>query len=129
MSQAPGITSVERRSTPTAFWAWTGAGALVMAAAWFWFGLSVSEEASEQGKAEAAGTTMAGFAATVGGVPLVLAHIVGLVLLSVTGWRAWRGAGLVYAALAVAAASLVGFGIGQLFFGGNLFYTAPVFAP
>lgn len=129
MSQAPGVTSSERRSTPAAFWAWSGAGALVMTAAWFWFGLSISEEASEQGKAEAAGATMSGFAATVGGVPLVLAHIVGLVLLALIGWRAWRGAGLAYAALAVAAASLVGLGVGQLLFGGNLFYTAPVFVP
>lgn len=129
MSQAPGIMSAERRSTPAAFWAWAGACALVMATAWFWFGLSVSEEASEQGKAEAAGTTMAGFAATVGGVPLVLAHIVGLVLLSMIGWRTWRGAGLACAVLAVAAASLVGLGVGQLLFSGNLFYTAPVFVP
>ncbi|WP_193750717.1 hypothetical protein [Leucobacter chromiiresistens] len=91
--------------------------------------MSLVEEAHEQGKAEAAGRTMAGFAATVGGVPLVLAHVIGLVLLSRIGWRVWRGAGLAYAALAVAAASIVGIGVGQLLFGGNLFYTAPVFVP
>ncbi len=68
-------------------------------------------------------------AAVVGGVPLVVAHMLGLVVLSMSGWRTWRGAGHVYALLAVAAASLVGLGVGQLLFEGNLFYTAPVFVP
>ena len=129
MSQAASATRTMRRSTPAAFWAWAGAGVLAMIVAWFWFGLSIAEEASEQGKAEAAGTTMAGFAASVGGVLLALAHVIGLVVLSVTGWRAWRGKGLVYAVLAVAAASLVGLIVGQVLYGGNLFNTAPVFVP
>lgn len=111
------------------FWIWAGTGAVVLTITWGWFGLSIAEEASEQGKAEAAGTTMAGFAATIGGVPLVLAHVIGLVVLSRIGWRIWRGAGLAYAVLAVAAASLVGLGISQLLFAGNLFYTDAVFTP
>ncbi|RKQ94592.1 hypothetical protein U746_0341 [Mycolicibacterium mucogenicum 261Sha1.1M5] len=129
MNQVTLSTSQTRRGTQSAFWAFAGIGVLVLAVTWAWYGLAIHEEASEQGKAEAAGTTMAGFAAMVGGVPLVLAHLVGVVLLSVLGWRTWRAVGLAYTLLSVTAASLLGLGAAQFLFGGNLFYTDPVFIP
>lgn len=77
MDHAPATTNAARRIAPSAFWTWTGAGVLAMAVAWLWLGLSIVEEASEQGKAEAAGTSMAGFTATVGAGPLAFAHLLG----------------------------------------------------
>lgn len=129
MGQVSGGKSRRDHGLRAAFWAFAGVGVLALTVAWVWFGLALLEEATEQSKAEAAGTTMAGFAATFGGIPLALAHLTGIALLSVLGWLTWRGAGLAYAVLVVAAASLVGLGAAQLLFGGNLFYTAPVFVP
>lgn len=108
-------------------WPFAGIGVLVLAVAWAWYGLAIHEEASEQSKVEAAGTTMAGFAALFGGVPLVLANPVGVVLLSVLGWRTWRAAGLAYTVFSVTAASLLGLGAAQFLFGSNLFNTDPIF--
>lgn len=129
MDHAPAITNAERRIATTTFWTWTGAGVLAMAVAWLWFGISIVEEAFEQGKAEAAGTSMAGFAATVGGTPLTIAHLLGFVLLSRIAWRIWHGAGLAYALLGCVAARLAGLGVAQLLLGGQLFSAEPAYAP
>ncbi|WP_241489395.1 hypothetical protein [Leucobacter celer] len=100
-----------------------------MTIAWCWFGLAVYEEYSEQGKALAAGTTMDGFAAVFGGVPLVLAHVIGLVLLLILGWSGWRASGIVLGAVAVSVASLIGLGIAQILFEGRVFGVEELFVP
>ena len=79
------------------------------------------EAQSEQPKALAAGTTEAGFGEVVGGVPLVFAHVVGLVALMLLGWFGYRGRGLLMAAASLAVASLIGIGIAQLLWQGELF--------
>jgi len=91
------------------------------AAAWTWYGLAQFEAQSEQGKALAAGTTMAGTGEIMGGVPLVLAHIVGLVTLVVLGWKAQRGRGIALAIVAVAVTSVVGIVIAEMLWEGQLF--------
>lgn len=96
-------------------------GVPTAAVAWTWYGLAQFEAQSEQGKALAAGTTMAGTGEIMGGVPLVLAHLVGLVTLLVLGWKGERGRGIALAILAVVIASLVGIGIAQLLWEGQLF--------
>lgn len=111
------------------FWGWAGAGILVMSLAWSWLGLAVSEEYTEQGKALAAGTTMEGFAALVGGVPLVVAHVVGLAVLLLLGWRECRARGIVVGTAAVIGASLVGLGLAQILFEGQVFGVVEEFVP
>ena len=61
-------------------------GIIASVVAWSWYGFAQFEAQTEQGKAIAAGTTMAGFAEVVGGVPLIVAHLLGLAVLSVLGW-------------------------------------------
>ena len=45
-----------------AFWLIAGFGIVASAIAWAWYGMAQEEAQSEQGKAVAAGTSMAGFA-------------------------------------------------------------------
>ncbi|RGE22397.1 hypothetical protein [Leucobacter sp. wl10] len=108
-------------SARIAFWMLAGVGLIVMPIAWAWYGLTLYEEESEQGKALVAGTTMEGFAATFGLVPLVIAHAIGLGLLLYNGWRGWGGRGLAFGAAALVIASLAGLIFAQLLFGGDLF--------
>ena len=105
----------------TAFWTVAALGPLAAAVAWTWYGFAQYEAQSEQGKALSADTTMAGFAEVIGGVPLVLAHIIGLAVLMPLGWFAYRGRGLAAAVAAVVIASIVGIVIGQVLFAGELF--------
>ncbi|KAM9872695.1 hypothetical protein [Leucobacter aridicollis] len=105
----------------TRFWVYTGIGVLVMSVAWCWYGLAQLEAESEQGKAVTAETTMDGFALAFGGIPLIAAHIIGLAILLPLGWQRWRLPGLAYGLVAVAVASVIGIGAGQLLFGGELF--------
>ncbi|GAA5207177.1 hypothetical protein [Microbacterium kyungheense] len=116
-SPRPRTSSTSR----TAFWVVAALGPLSAAIAWFWYGFAQAEAQSEQGKALAAGTTMAGFAEVVGGIPLVLAHIVGVGLLVTLGWFGYRGRGIALALGAVLVASLIGVGVAQLTYGGELF--------
>lgn len=119
----------EPRGARLAFWAYAAIGVLAMSIAWCWFGLAVFEEASDRGKALAAGTSMDGFAATVGGIPLAVAHAIGLVLLLTLGWRVWRARGLALGLAGVVAASLIGLGVAQLIFEGRVFDAEQLFIP
>lgn len=103
------------------FWIVAALGPVAASTAWIWYGFAQEEAQSEQGKAISAGTTMAGFAEVLGGVPLVIAHLVGLIILAVLGRRALGWWGLLLALAAVVAASLVGVGAAQLLYGGELF--------
>ena len=103
------------------FW-WVAAfGLFASAFSWAWYGFAQLEAQPEQGKALAAGTTMAGFAEVVGGVPLVLAHVGGRVLLGGLGWGGYRGRGVVLAFVAVLIASGIGIGLAQWLYDGGLF--------
>ncbi|MBT2486443.1 hypothetical protein J7E28_17240 [Microbacterium sp. ISL-108] len=112
---------VRLRGTRTAFWVIAAFGIPAAAVAWNWYALAQFEAQSEQSKALSAQTTMAGFAEVWGGVPLVLAHIVGLVTLFVLGWKGYRGRGIALAMGAVVIASVIGIGITQLLWAGELF--------
>ena len=103
------------------FWTFFGLGFVAMILAWNGYALAQFEAQTEQPKALAANTTMAGFAELTGGVPLVLAHLVGAGLLLPFGWRAWRWKGLAIGAASVVAASIVGILSGQLLWEGELF--------
>jgi hypothetical protein len=92
-----------------------------MVVAWSWYGFAQFEAQTEQPKALAASSTMAGFAETVGGVPLVLAHLVGVILLLLLGWLSWRGKGVMFGLVVVVVTSLVGIGAAQLLWEGELF--------
>lgn len=83
--------------------------------------LAQEEAQNEQGKAVAAGTSMAGFAEVVGGLPLVLAHLIGLGALLIFGWRGYRRRGVVLAIAAVGVASLIEVLFAQLLWAGELF--------
>ncbi|QHF26017.1 hypothetical protein GTU73_08500 [Rathayibacter sp. VKM Ac-2804] len=92
---------------------------------WCWLGFAMAEAQSEQGKALAAGTTMAGFGEAVGGIPVAVAHVVGLIVLLVLAHRAYPGSALVFAGTAVIVASVIGLGGAQLLFGGAVFHFDP----
>ena len=98
-------------------------GVIVMSVAWCWFGFSFEEEMQEQPKALAAGTTMAGLGALLGGVPLVLAHVTGLIVLTIAARSAGRGLwfALIAASIGVTLASVIGIMPAQLLYSGELF--------
>lgn len=126
-AEAGGVTQQQEaattpsRDTRIAFWIVAGFGVLAAALVWTWYGLAMAEAESEQGKAIAAGTTMAGFGEIAGGVPLILAHVVGLVALMVLGWKGYRGRGIALAIAAVLISSVIGIGVAQLLWEGELF--------
>lgn len=113
-----------RRGSPgPTFWVLAAAGVIAMSAAWVWFGMAFEEEMSDQPKAVSAGTTMAGFGASVGIPPLVLAHVIGVVLLGLTAFPGSRRSGRVWvwALASVAVASIIGLLVAEGLFGGRLF--------
>lgn len=109
------------RGPRVSFWVVASLGVVASAIAWVWYGMAQEEAQSEQGKAVSAGTSMAGFAELVGGVPLVLAHLVGLGVLLILGWRSYRARGIILAVVAVAIASAIGILCAQLLWAGDLF--------
>ncbi|MFF2274115.1 hypothetical protein ACFVTX_17705 [Agromyces sp. NPDC058136] len=109
------------RSASTRFWVFAAWGILTATGAWLWYGLAQFESQSEQCKALAAGTTMAGFGELTGGIPLVLLHLLGLGALVPLGWRQDRWDGVMRAVIAVLVASVIGIGITQILLGGELF--------
>jgi len=100
-------------------------GLLVMTGAWFLLPLASLEELTEQGKAVATGTTMAGTTFWFGVLPLLLAHAVGLVLLCSIGavGRYDRRSGIWLGIAAVAAASILGLVVTLILSGGQLIAT------
>lgn len=109
------------RGARTGFWVLALLGSVASAVAWSWYGFAQFEAQTEQSKALSAGTTMAGFAELVGGVPLIIAHLLGLALLLPLGWMGYRGRGIAFAIVAVVAASGVGIVLAQLLWAGELF--------
>jgi len=108
--------------TRSAFWILASLGVIASAVAWVWYGFAQYEAQTEEPKARSAGTTMAGFAEAIGGVPLVLAHLIGLILLLVLGWWSYGRRGIALAIVAVIVASAVGIIVAQIIWGGELFH-------
>lgn len=109
------------RGARSGFWVLASLGVIASAVAWVWYGGAQFEAQTEQPKALSAGTTMAGFAEVVGGVPLVIAHLVGLTLLSVSAWKGYGKRGIAMSILAVVAASGIGIIVAQILWAGDLF--------
>jgi hypothetical protein len=121
MSEARRASRVGSRRARTGFWMMLAASVPMLAVAWCWYGFAQQEAQSEQGKALAAGTSMAGFPELLGGVPLVLIHVIGMVALLALGWRGFRARGLVLAVVGGCVASAIGVGIAQALWAGRLF--------
>ena len=121
MNEALRAPRVGSRGARTGFWIVLTASLPVLALAWCWYGFAQQEAQSEQSKALAAGTSMAGFGELLGGVPLGLVHVVGLVTLLALGWRGFRARGLVLAILGLCAASAIGVTVAQALWAGRLF--------
>ena len=113
------------RGARVAFWWIACLGLPAALFSWCWYGFAMLEAQSEQGKALAAGTTMAGFGETVGGVPVALAHLAGLILLLVTARKGYPGAAIAMAVVALIVASAIGLAAAQLAFGGAVFHFDP----
>lgn len=113
-----------------AFWILAAVGIPVMIGAWPMLPLASLEEVTEQGKAEAAGTTMAGTTFVMGVLPLVAAHVVGLALLCTVGGtgRTNRRTGVAWGVAAVLIASAIGLAVVALLSGGELIYS-PTYVP
>jgi len=120
---APATAKSDHSSTSTraAFWLLASLGVIASAVAWAWYGFAQFEAQTEQPKALSADTTMAGFAEVIGGVPLILAHLIGLILLLVVGWWAYGKRGIALAIVAVIVASGIGIIVAQILWGGELF--------
>jgi len=108
-----------------AFWIFAIVGVPVMIGAWLLLPLASLEEATEQGKAVAAGTSMAGTTLMLGVLPLILAHIMGLALLCTIGGRGRlrRRQGVLLGATMVLVASAIGLAITWALSGGELIYS------
>jgi len=106
-----------------AFWIVAGIGVLALCSAWFWYGLAFFDEMTEECKSLAAGSSGSGFAAIVGGVPLVFVHIVFLAALMLISARyhASRARGAVLALVVIVVASAVGIAVNELLWTGELF--------
>lgn len=107
------------------FWILAVIGVIVMTGAWILLPLASLEEVTEQGKAVAAGTTMAGTSLVFGVLPLVISHAIGLLLLCSigVGGRYNRRRGFWLGVAAVAAASIVGLTVTLILTGGHLLAT------
>jgi hypothetical protein len=113
--------SISDQKARRGFWVVASLGAVAAAIAWTWYGGAQFEAQSEQPKALSAGTTMAGFAELFGGVPLVIAHLLGLVLLLLFGWWGYGKRGIAMALVAFVGTSLIGIIVAQILFAGELF--------
>jgi hypothetical protein len=92
------------------FWVLTIVGLPLLAGAWFLLPMASLVELTEQGKAAAAGTTMAGTTFLFGVLSLLAAHLVGILVLCSVGANGHhsRRTGLLVGLIAVAATSTVG---------------------
>lgn len=115
------LKSRTSRDARTGFWVIAALGIPAAATAWSWYGFAQFEAQTEQGKALAADTTMAGFAEIFGVIPLVLAHVLGMAVLLVLGWKGFGVRGIGFAFIAVLVASGMGVLCAQLLWAGELF--------
>ncbi|WP_395245424.1 hypothetical protein ACGGZK_06335 [Agromyces sp. MMS24-K17] len=115
------VTTPPPRAARIGFWAVAALGPFAALLSWGWFGLAQIEAQTEQCKALAANTSMAGFGELVGGVPLIVAHVVGLAVLVALGRKGYGQHGIAIAIAAVLVASLIGLGVVLYLTGGALF--------
>lgn len=126
----PVTPSSSSRGALVLFWVLAVAGAAVMFVAWGWMATSWIDEILEEPRARAAGTTVQGTAMVVGGVPLVIAHLLGFTVLvpAARSAGASRGRAFGYAGAAIGVASLIGVLTAQFLMGSQPF-VEPVFIP
>lgn len=100
------------KSTGTAivFWLLAAIGVVVMVGAWFLLAIAGLEEITEQPKALAAGTTMAGTTFLLGVLPLIAVHLAGFAIVMPYGAyaRHERRSGLWLGAAVVVCDSVIG---------------------
>lgn len=121
------------RSPGLAIAGWAAASVfliVLLAAGWVWCALAFEEEFSEESKAQAAGTTMAGLGATLGLIPVLVLHVLVLIGVFLAIRAGWRGIvfSVLVALVVVAVLSLPGFIAAQLLAGGSMF-EPPVYVP
>jgi hypothetical protein len=120
------------RAARVSFWTLGVLSVLFFAAAWFWVALAFGEEWSEEPKAQAAGTTVAGTGLWMALIPVLVVHVVACAVaavLAVGGWGApvWRR--ILLAVPAVIIASLPGFLLWMLLSPGGSMFAPPPFVP
>ena len=124
MDEAAGsrISDRRHRAEAAAFWSLTVLGAAVMCTAWTWLGLASTEQVTESAKAPPGDTSTEGLFVMIGVVPLVLAHLLGLVILRAVAPRGRDapGARWAVAAAAVLATSAIGLAVALSVSGGLL---------
>lgn len=106
-----------------AFWIVASIGVPVLCLGWFVYGLAFFEEMTEACKSIAADESPTGIGFLLGGVPLVVAHLVVLVPLLLIGARSHsqRAVGIALAVAAVVVASGLGIAVNELVWTGDLF--------
>ncbi|PZE62916.1 hypothetical protein DEJ33_00220 [Curtobacterium sp. MCPF17_047] len=116
------LSGRQRKARVVAFWPLTVLGAPIMCAAWIWLTLASTEQVTESAKAPPGDTSTDGLFVTFGVVPLVLAHLLGLVILRSIAPRERdeRGASWAIAAVAVLVTSGIGLALALQFNGGVL---------
>lgn len=118
--ERPGWSSAKGQA---AFWTIAAIGTVVLCLAWFWYGFSFFEEMTEQCKAVAASSSMAGTGVLFAGPPVVFAHLAVLLPLLLIGakYRSPRRTGILFAVVAVLVASALGIAVNELLWSGELF--------
>ncbi|PYY39003.1 hypothetical protein [Curtobacterium sp. MCPF17_046] len=116
------LSGRQRKAKVVAFWSLTVLGAPIMCGAWIWLTLASTEQVSESAKAPPGDTSTDGFFVMFGVVPLVLAHLLGLVILRSIAPRERdaRGTSWTMAAVAVLVTSGVGLAVALQVNGGVL---------
>lgn len=111
-----------RQAEVIAFWSLTVLGTAIMCGAWIWLGLASIEQVTESAKAPPGDTSTDGIFVIFGVVPLVLAHLLGLVILrwSAPHERGKRGTRWAMAAVAVLVTSAIGLAVAIQVNGGAL---------
>lgn len=114
------------RFAAVGFWVTALAGLPVMAVSWMWLSLMSLEEVQEAAKAGSGSDAADGTTFSYGGIPLVAAHVAGLVLISIFGsrWRFRPVPASILAFVIVAIESAFGFFVTFAVNGGQIFTPA-----
>ncbi|MBZ4487138.1 hypothetical protein LQ938_15155 [Microbacterium sp. cx-55] len=108
----------------TLFWVFGTLGAvLVMPVAWTWFGWAFSEERTDECRALAAGTSMGGYGALLGLVPLIVVYAIGAVVLwsTAAAGKRTRSSAVGHVLVVMIAGTAIGIAVAQFLLAGQLF--------
>lgn len=107
MNHASSQAATRSLGARVAFWVVATLGVALLVAAWGWLGLTQLDSGTEECKAVAAGSSMAGFTILTAGVPLLLCHTGVFAALFLIGRRAYRSSGTVLAIVITVTSSLI----------------------